>query len=160
MTDPATAVTFGLAFLGYLGLCAAAVGQVLGRASRRLIMITAAVVLGHVLLVWQVRYGWSVAAARAAGLAPVIVFHVALVLIVAAALAPGRWSKPLILLAFPVVTVGALGAVFGRQIVADYRWPVISVAGATVVVIAIRVAVATAARRGRLTRQPWPPVPR
>lgn len=85
-------------------------------------------------------------AGLAGGLAPFVIFHGALVLILAAAVAPNRWSRRIVVLAFGVVTVGALGAVFHREVVAGYRWLVVAVAAVT--------AVAAAVVQGRALRSP------
>lgn len=130
-------LTFALAYTGYLGLCAGVTAQAAGRLPRALTAATAAVVLAHVLLVWAVRYEWSPAVALAPTPARFVVFHTALGLLLAAAAAPARWSGRLVLLAFPVVTAGAAGAVLRRAEVAGYRWPVLGAAAVTVVVAGV-----------------------
>jgi hypothetical protein len=122
------ATVFLLAFLGYAALAACAVGWAVGRLPRALTVATAAVVAVHVGGVWTVRYAGSVERALANGAGPFLVFHAALALVLAAAMAPARWSGRCAAAAFPIVTAGALGAAFRRPEVAGYRWPLVAVA--------------------------------
>lgn len=122
------ATVFLLAFGGYCLLAGSAVAWAAGRLPRVLAVATAVVVAVHVTGVWTVRYGGSIERALANGVAPFAVFHAALALVLAAAVAPARWSARCAALAFPIVTAGALGAAFRRPEVAGYRWPLVAVA--------------------------------
>jgi len=126
------AVTFGLAVAAYGSLALDAAMGV----KRVLSIPTAVVAVTHVVLVWHGRFHWSLATATTRGWAGFIVFHSALALIVAAAAAPGRWAERCVYTAFPVVTVGAVSAVFRYDWVAAWRWPVVAIAalGATALV--------------------------
>ena len=115
-------LTFFLAMLGYAVL---AVSAGVTRSSKRLIRATAAIVVLHVLLVWWFRYDWSVAAATRNGYGGFLLFHAALVMILWATVAPAPLSRRLIIGAFAIVSVGALGAVFRYDVVRIYRIPVI-----------------------------------
>jgi hypothetical protein len=78
------------------------------------------------LLVWIYEYAGSFAQATRNGYAGFIIFHVALVLIVVSALRPS--ISPLIVPAFLIVCVGAVGAVHRYEEVSIYRWLVILIA--------------------------------
>jgi hypothetical protein len=78
-----------------------------------------------VLLVWAYRYDGQLARATRNGYAGFVIFHTALLLVVASALARGRVATALVQGAFGIVTVGALGAVFRYEEVSAYRIPVI-----------------------------------
>ena len=142
------ATVFLLAFAGYCALAASAVAWAAGRLPRALAAATALIVGVHVAGVWTVRYGGSFERALANGVAPFAIFHAALALVLAAAVAPGRWSGRCAALAFPIVTAGALGAAFRRPEVAGYRWPLAAVALA-----ALLLAGATLARSARAGRR-------
>jgi hypothetical protein len=130
-------ITFGLAFVGYLLLGLDVVMHV-GRTPRRWVSVALAVVVAiHVGLVWGWRFDWSLAYALEKGLAGFVIFHTALTLIVAAALAPEPWSGRLLYVAFPIVTTGALGAAFKYDYVAGYRISLL-IALAMTVALAIR----------------------
>jgi hypothetical protein len=122
-------VTFFLAMAGYVCLTAAAVGAV-RQPPKFLIRVTAAIVLSHVLLVWSVHYDWSLTAATRNGYAGFVMFHAALAAIVGAMAAPEPLARRLIVAAFAIVSVGALGAVFRYDVVRIYRVPVIVCAAA------------------------------
>jgi hypothetical protein len=122
-------MTFLLAVVGYTGLAASTVAATANaRIARSLTRATAAVVVAHVVMVWSVRYNWSFDRATRNGLAPFAIFHTALILIVLAAFARQRIARRLLQIAFPVVTLGAIGAVFSDAAVTRYRVPVIVVA--------------------------------
>ncbi len=136
-------IVFGLAFLAYMLLACNVVAQAWqfragpAHAWRRLIRglaIAVGLLAGaHVALVWGLRFGWSPAAAVEKGWAGFVIFHTALTVIVAAALCRAPWSGRLTLLAFPIVTSGAVGAAFKYDYVAVYRWPLVGVLGLTLV---------------------------
>lgn len=117
-------MTFGLAVAAYGSL---ALDAGLG-ARRGVSIVTALLALAHVFLVWSRRFDWSLTAATARGWAGFLVFHCALALVVAAAAAPRPWAMRLVLAAFPVVTIGAVSAVFRYDFVAAWRWPVVVIA--------------------------------
>ena len=123
-------LTFALAVVAYAGLAVAATLAGFGSSGprRRLLRVTALVVSAHVLLVWAVRYNWQFEAATRNGLVPFLVFHTALMLIIAAALVADPWARTLVRIAFPIVSLGAIGAVLTRDAVTHYRLPVIALA--------------------------------
>lgn len=128
------ALTFALAYTAYGLLCARTLLGIVrpeGLGAKRLTMALAAAALAHVALVWHYRLHWSLAEAWSRNPAAFVIFHTALLLIVAGASAAPPWSTRLIWLAFPIVTAGALGAVFRREIVAHYRWPVVAALAVT-----------------------------
>jgi len=118
-------VTFLLAPIGYAGLAVAAVTAARGHVPRALWRAVAVVILSHVALVWAVRYGWRLSEATRDGYAGFVLFHGALLAIVASAFLRDGLARPLIIGAFAIVTVGALGAVFLEEVVAVYRIPVV-----------------------------------
>jgi len=123
---PVDWLTFGLAFVGYALLCADAAARAWRRGSRVLTLATAAVVAAHVALVWALRFEGSFEIAISKGWAGFLIFHGALALLLAAAVAPTPWSGRLVLAAFPVVTLGALGAALKYDDVAILRIPLLA----------------------------------
>jgi hypothetical protein len=127
----ADALTFGLAYAAYLLLGAAVALVAWGRPRRVVLTAAAAVALVHVGLVWGWRFGWSLDYALEKSLPGFVLFHAALGLIVAAALARGPAAGWLACLAFPVVTAGAVGAAFKYDDVSGYRIPLLAALSAT-----------------------------
>ncbi len=129
-------LTFVLALAGFAGLTATMLLSRAGPVPRPLWLVTNAVVATHVLLVWMIRYEWQLAQATRNGYAGFVIFHTALAVMLTSTLLGDRSARRLILAAFAVVSVGALGAVFRYEVVAIYRVPVILlvVAGAAGVV--------------------------
>jgi hypothetical protein len=121
-------VTFLLAPIAYVGLAIAAVRAVQRRPSRTLQRAVAVVAVAHVALVWSVRYGLQLSAATRNGYAGFLLFHTVLLAIVTSAFVAERIARPLLVTAFGIVTLGALGAVFVEPMVAIYRIPVILIA--------------------------------
>ena len=121
-------VTFLLAPIAYGGLAVAAVRAMQRRPSRTLQRAVAAVAVAHVALVWSVRYGLQLSAATRKGYAGFLMFHAVLLAIVASGFVGERIARPLLVAAFVVVSLGALGAVFVEPVVAIYRIPVILIA--------------------------------
>jgi hypothetical protein len=105
-------------------------------------VVAAVVITAHVALVWRWRFDGSLAVAWGKGAVGFIVFHLAWGLSVGAAVAPEWLSRRLLIVAFPVVSAGAIGAVFKYDDVQAYRWPVIAIA-----VIGLAVLVRNGARR-------------
>ena len=128
-------LTFLLAMIGFAALAGSAVSAARGSLPRSLSAATASVVLVHVVLVWTFRYEGDIAQATRNGYAGFLIFHVALALIVAAPLLPPRPGRLATLVAFPIVCIGASGAVFRYDEVAIYRVPVILVAALGIVLI-------------------------
>ena len=118
-------ITFLLAMIGYGGLTAVILLSARGTLPARLLRVVAVVVLTHVIMVWTFRYEWQFPLAVRNGYAGFIMFHCALLLILASTISRERVARPLIQLAFVVVTIGALGATFVYDVVAMYRVPVI-----------------------------------
>lgn len=121
-------LTFLLAVVGYAGLTASALVSARGRVPVLLWRATAAIIVAHVAMVWAVRYDWSWAQATRNGYAGFVIFHGALILIVASVFASGRIATRLIAGSFVIVTLGALGAVFRYEEVAVYRPVVVGLA--------------------------------
>lgn len=134
-------ITFLLAPIAYAGLAIAAVRAVQQRPSPLLQRAVAAVAVAHVALVWSVRYHGQLSEATRNGYPGFLIFHTALVAIVGAAVAAPWMARRLLVGAFAVVTLGALGAVFRYEVVAVYQIPVmlIAVGGGIALVRAHRV---------------------
>ncbi len=118
-------ITFLLAMIGYAGLTAVILLSARGILPARLLRVVAVVILTHVFMVWTFRYEWQFPLAVRNGYAGFIMFHGALLLILVSTTARERIARPLIKVAFVVVTMGALGATFLYDVVAMYRVPVI-----------------------------------
>lgn len=121
-------ITFLLAIAGYAGLTATTALGAFGRFPRRAWPIAALAILVHVGLVWGGRYRWQLAEATRNGYAGFLVFHAALGLILGSLFVRERLARIFVGVAFAIVTVGALGAVFRYEVVAPYRVPVILLA--------------------------------
>ncbi len=78
------AVVFGLAGTGYILLAKDTALRVSGRRWPALGILTALVILAHVALVWALRFEWSLPRAWEKSPAAFLVFHTALLLILAA----------------------------------------------------------------------------
>ena len=133
-------VTFLLAPIGYAGLTFTAVRAADGRSPGTLWRGVVAVILTHVILVWAVRYEGQLSEATRNGYAGFVLFHGALLAILASLVVRERVARLLIIGAFGVVTIGALGAVARYEEVALYRVPVVvcAVAGSAGLVRAYR----------------------
>ncbi len=118
-------ITFLLAMLGYAGLTATVLWSARGRLPVGFWRAVALIIVVHVAMVWTVRYGGSFAQATRNGYAGFLMFHAALTMIVASVFVEDGRALWLIRIAFAVVTMGALGAVFIYDVVALYRIPVI-----------------------------------
>ena len=121
-------ITFLLAPIGYLGLMTAAVQSARRRHTLGLRRVVAAVIVAHVFLGWSVKYGWQLSEATRNGYSGFVLFHAALLAIVASVFVRDRLARRLLVGAFGVVTVGALGAVYMYDEVKAYRIPVIAIA--------------------------------
>jgi hypothetical protein len=126
-------LTFGLAFAAYTLLAADVALRFWGVKWRALTVVLATLLTAHVGLVWGHRFGWSVEAALAKGLAGFLIFHAAFAAILAAAVAREPWATRLLYAAFPVASVGAIGAAFKYEYVSGLRWPLLAVGAATLV---------------------------
>jgi hypothetical protein len=118
-------ITFFLALAGYVGLAATAVAAGHGRLPVRFWRAVALVILVHVMLVWTVRYEWRFSMAVRNGYAGFAIFHAALLMIIASVFMAEGKARVLIFVAFTVVSLGAVGAVFRYDVVEVYRAPVI-----------------------------------
>jgi hypothetical protein len=116
-------LTFGLAVAGYALLAVNVM-----RWRRREVVAAAVVISTHVALVWAWRFEGSLQTAWDKGAAGFVLFHGALGLILAAAFVRERVSRWLVVAAFPIVSVGAIGTVFKYDDVQRYYWPVIVIA--------------------------------
>jgi hypothetical protein len=90
-----------------------------------MLRVVTLVIVVHVILVWVVRYEGRFSDATRNGYVGFMLFHGALLAIVTSAFVNQRLARQLLITAFGVVTVGALGAVFRYDVVAIYRVPVI-----------------------------------
>jgi hypothetical protein len=133
-------VTFLLAPIGYAGLTLTALKAARGAVPVILLRAVAVVILSHVVLVWVVRYEGQLSEATRHGYVGFVLFHTTLVAIIAAVFVREHIARRLIVAAFCIVTVGALGAVFRYDVVSMYRVPVIvcAVAGIAGLVRAYR----------------------
>ena len=118
-------ITFLLAPIGYAGLTLIAVKAARGAVPVGLLRGVAVVILIHVLLVWIVRYEGQFSEATRNGYIGFVLFHSTLVAIVASVFVGERLARRLIVVAFGIVTLGAVGAVFRYDVVAIYRLPVV-----------------------------------
>lgn len=109
---PHDELTFGLALAGYALLAGDAAARVLGRRWRALTVATAVVVAAHVACVWGLRFDWSLDRMLAKGWAGFLLFHSALAAVLAAVVLGEPWRTRLVMLAFAVVSAGALAAPF------------------------------------------------
>ena len=121
-------ITFLLAPIGYAGLTTTTVMAAHGRRPVALWRLTVLVIVVHVALVWHVRYEWRLSEATRNGYAGFVIFHAALIAIVASLAAESRIARRLVTAAFAAVTVGAIAATFKYDVVANYRIPVIAIA--------------------------------
>lgn len=135
-------VTFGLALIGYALLSADFARQHTGRSSTPHSVATATVVTAHVLCVWGLRFDWSVAQMWQKSVAGFLLFHSALLLIVAIPALRDR-RRPATNAAFALVTAGALPAPF--------RYPELSLSALPLFAIAaLSLGCVIRARRGGL----------
>lgn len=118
-------VIFLLAFLGFAGLAGNAVHASFGNYHRGFMSLTATVITVHVLMVWAFRYEWQFSQATRNGYAGFLLFHSALSMILLSTMVSAAHARPLIMTAFIVVIMGAVGAVFIYDEVLAYRYPVI-----------------------------------
>lgn len=118
-------ITFLLAPIGYAGLTFAAVRAASGSIPLGVWRAAAAIIVTHVILVWTVRYGGRLSEATRNGYVGFTLFHGALLAILGSLVAGERVARALIIGAFGVVTVGAIGASFRYDVVAAYRIPVV-----------------------------------
>jgi len=117
-------ITFLLAPIGYACLTIAAVLAARGRFPVMLRRTLAVIVVTHVFLVWTVRYEWQFSEATRDGYAGFVLFHGALLAIIASVFVRDQIARRLLIAAFGIVTLGALGAVFKFDVVEIYRIPV------------------------------------
>ena len=118
-------ITFLLAPIGYAGLTLIALKAAGGAVPVGLLRGVAVVILSHVLLVWIVRYEGQFGEATRNGYLGFVLFHSTLAAIVASIFVGERLARRLIVVAFGIVTLGAVGAVFRYDVVAIYRLPVV-----------------------------------
>jgi hypothetical protein len=128
-------ITFALAYGAYVLLALAVALRAWGRSPRVVTASAAAVAAVHVALVWGLRFDWSVDDALRKSPFGFVLFHTALAILLAAAVIREPLSGWLALLAFPVVTAGAVGAAFRYDYVAAYRLPLLGAFVAAVVAV-------------------------
>ena len=124
--------TFGLALIGYAMLGVDFVRQHARQATGWLSAATALVVVAHVVCVWALRFDWSLTRMLEKSLAGFLIFHTALLLIVAAPLMQKR-RRLTTSLAFALVTAGALPAPFRYPELSLLLLPVLAIALASIV---------------------------
>jgi hypothetical protein len=128
-------LTFVLAVVGYAGLTVAVIATTRGPVPHWLWRPTVFVIVTHVLLVWSVRYEWQLSQATRNGYAGFALFHTALAFILLSVFAGEAAARVLMRVAFTIVTVGALGAVFRYDEVAMYRLPIMVMAAVGLVAL-------------------------
>lgn len=121
-------LTFLLAPLGYAGLMATMLVALHGETPLRAWRVVAGIIVTHVLLVWHVRYGWQLGEATRNGYGGFVLFHGALLAILASTVSGETLRRRLLVGAFLVVTLGANAAVYRYDVVAVYRYPVHAIA--------------------------------
>jgi hypothetical protein len=121
-------ITFLLALFGYAGLTAVTVMAAGGHVPTRLLRMTAAVIVVHVLMVWHVRYDWQFSEATRNGYAGFALFHGALAAILSSLVTSPPVARRLLTAAFLVVSLGAIAATFKYDVVRHYRVPVLLIA--------------------------------
>lgn len=126
-------ITFLLAMTGYAGMTVVALYTIKRKVPRLFWFVVVLIILVHVIMVWNFRYGWQFASAVRNGYGGFIIFHSALLIIVVSTIVKEKTSKFLIRISFIIVSAGALGAVFRYEIVEIYKLPVLmcSIAGNT-----------------------------
>lgn len=107
-----TAITFGLAYLGYALLCVDVVRRAVGHRGRAWTFVLSAVVTAHVACIWIWRFDASLQRALDKNLAGFVIFHTALLLVLAGSVLRATWSRRVLVAAFVVVSSGALPAPF------------------------------------------------
>jgi hypothetical protein len=123
----ADGVTFTLAALAYALLSASATVGLKSGGNRRLAALAALVAVAHVCCVWAFRYGWALEKAIARGYGGAVLFHGALALMLISPVLRSPWGIRATLVAWGLVSAGALGAVFRFESVAWLRAPIIAV---------------------------------
>lgn len=118
-------ITFLLAFIGFAGLATNAIYASFGKNHHMMMIITAAIITIHVLMVWAFRYEWQFSQATRNGYVGFLLFHSALSLIITSTAIAADRARMFIIMAFLIVVMGANGAVFIYDVVAIYRYPVI-----------------------------------
>ena len=117
-------ITFLAAITGYAGLTTNMVLVAAGRHRPKHMAPVALIVFAHVLMIWHFRYELEIDQATRNGYAGFVIFHAALLGILAAPLAGIRWARRLVACSFLVAAMGASGAVMRYDEVAVYRLPV------------------------------------
>jgi hypothetical protein len=130
-------VTFLLAMIGYAGLTALVLLSVNGFLAVSLLRLIAFIILIHVILVWAFRYQFQLSQAIRNGYAGFLVFHAALIGIIASNFLSRVRALMIVRGSFLIVTVGAAGAVFRYDEVSIYRIPVILCAATGIIALAI-----------------------
>lgn len=118
-------ITFVFAIIGYVGLTTVMVSTLRGKFPIWLWRGIALVIIVHVLMVWTYRYSWHFELAVRNGYAGFLIFHSAVLIIVASTVARREMAQYMIHAAFLVVSAGALGASFRYEVVELYRIPVV-----------------------------------
>ena len=118
-------ITFLLAPIGYAGLTLGAVQSARGQLHPALWRAIVIIIVTHVTMVWAIRYGWQFSEATRDGYAGFVMFHGALLAIITSVFVDARTARNLIVVAFGIVTLGAVGATFKFDVVERYRIPVI-----------------------------------
>jgi hypothetical protein len=121
-------ITFLLAILGYAGLAAIAIFAASSKYWKSANVAVIVPIVFHVYLVWAYRYQWRISEATRNGPLGFIVFHAALMIIIATPFLSVRRALGLLIISFLTVSVGAFGAVFRYPVVEIYRIPVITLA--------------------------------
>lgn len=126
-------ITFLLAMIGYTGMTFIVLYTIKRKVPLLFWLVVVLIILVHVIMVWNFRYGWQFSVAVRNGYWGFIIFHSALLMILVSTFVKESLAKILIRISFVVVTAGAVGAVFRYDVVEIYKLPVLicSIAGST-----------------------------
>jgi hypothetical protein len=137
------AITFGLSLAGYALLVARMAGAVapagrrlaverfLARHDERLARAIGFVIVAHVYLIWNDRFGWDFERSLRSGWLNWILFHGAFVLLLLMTIAPkaGGHARTLLVAAWLAVTPGVSGAPFAYPFLGALKVPLLALVG-------------------------------
>ncbi|MCA8971638.1 MAG: hypothetical protein KDC95_17735 [Planctomycetes bacterium] len=121
--EPLTILTFTLALAAFAALGMDAAFRVAGRPNRGLSVATALLALSHVVLVWHVRYDWSLTKALDHGTAVFVLFHIVLALLLVVPWLSNEIAERIAPATFALVSIAAVPAPFRYADVAPFRIP-------------------------------------
>ncbi|MCB9919963.1 MAG: hypothetical protein H6832_16285 [Planctomycetes bacterium] len=121
--EPLTILTFTLALAAFAALGTDAAFRVAGKPMRGLSMATAVLALSHVVLVWHLRYNWSLTKALDHGTAVFVLFHIVLALLFVVPWLSNETAERIAPATFALVSIAAVPAPFRYTDVAPFRIP-------------------------------------